>query len=190
LLNNITFPITIQPLCLLIFAVFRITAVAVLPGTQSIPSPHNARRNRFRIRRLLCQNERSAMRDRTSAFNTAVFIPSPHLSDAVNARIVQSEIEGGVHLRDLAPGTVLEVRTRNRAYTIQYRGSGQALISGHPVFCPEPVLVNIHGSTWGGSMLKERYIGRGMCLEFGHPAHRPITTSVIVDVRESRPKAA
>jgi hypothetical protein len=130
------------------------------------------------------------MRDRTSAFTTAVFIPSPHLSDAVNGRIVQSEIEGGVHLRDLTPGTVLEVRTRNRAYTIQYRGSGQALISGHPVFCPEPVLVDIHGSTWGGSMLKERYIGRGMCLEFGHPAHQPITTSMIVEVRESRPKAA
>ena len=125
------------------------------------------------------------MRDRTSAFNTAVFIPSPHLSDAVNGRIVQSEIEGGVHLRDLTPGTVLEVRTQNRAYTIQYRGSGQALISGHPVFCPEPVLVNIHGSTWGGSMLKERYIGRGMHLEFCHPEYRtPIVTSRIQEVRE------
>jgi hypothetical protein len=28
-----------------------------------------------------------------------------------------------------------------------------------------PVLVNIHGSTWGGSMLKERYLGRAI-----HPA--------------------
>lgn len=111
---------------------------------------------------------------------------SPHLSDAVNRHIVQSEIEGGVHLRNVLPGTVLEVRTQNRAYTIRYQGDNQALISGHPVFCPEPVLVSIHGSTWGGSMLKEHFIGRGMHLEFRHPAYEPITTSVIEDVTEKR----
>ena len=119
---------------------------------------------------------------------TAEFPPfsgiNPHLDDSINRCIIQSEIEGGVDLREVAPGTVFEVRTQNRAYTIRYQGLGQALISGHPVFCPEPVLVNIHGSTWGGSMLKERYIGRGMHLEFGHPVYQPITTSVIVEVCE------
>jgi hypothetical protein len=35
-------------------------------------------------------------------------------------------------------------------------------------------------------MLKERYIGRGMRLEFAHPNYEPITTSIIVDVREKR----
>jgi hypothetical protein len=115
-----------------------------------------------------------------------LFTPSPYFDESVNRNIVQSQIEGGVHLAQLAPGTVLEVETQNRAYTIDYRGSGQALISGHPVFCPEPVLVNIHGSTWGGSMLKERFIGRGMRLEFGHPNYEPITTSVILEVREKR----
>ena len=111
--------------------------------------------------------------------------PSPHLSDGVNHRILQSEIEGGVHLRNVLPGTVLEVRTQNRAYTIRYQGDNQALISGHPVFCPEPVLVSIHGSTWGGSMLKVRYIGRGMRLEFHHPAYSaPIITSPIQEICE------
>jgi len=114
------------------------------------------------------------------------FSPSPYFGDSVNRNIIQSQIEGGVHLSRLAPGTILEVETQNRAYTIDYRGSGQALISGHPVFCPKPVLVNIHGSTWGGSMLKERFIGRGMRLEFQHPDYQPITTSVIVDVREKQ----
>ena len=117
------------------------------------------------------------------------FTPSPYFDDRVNHNIIQSQIEGGVHLGRLKPGDVLEVETQNRAYTICYRGSGEAWISGHPVFCPEPVLVNIHGSTWGGSMLKERFIGRGMCLEFAPPTNPAITTSVIVDVRES-PKAA
>jgi hypothetical protein len=109
---------------------------------------------------------------------------SPHLSDAINRKMVQSEIEGGVHLRDVPPGTVLELQTENRAYTIVNQGGGEAWISGHPVFCPEPVLVRIHGSTWGGSMLKERFIGRGMHLEFYHPAFQPIVTSRILDVRE------
>jgi len=113
-----------------------------------------------------------------------VLPPSPYLDDSVNSAIVQSEIEGGVHLRNVLPGTVLEVRTQNRAYTLRYEGDGQALISGHPVFCPEPVRVSIHGSTWGGSMLKEHFIGRGMHLEFGHPDYEPITTSMIEDVTE------
>jgi hypothetical protein len=113
-----------------------------------------------------------------------LFAASPHFDDAVNGSIVQSEVEGGVHLCNVPPGTVLEVTTRNRAYAIRYEGNGKALISGHPVFCPEPTLVNIHGSTWGGSMLKEGFIGRGMHLEFGQPAYERVTTSVIVDVRE------
>ena len=111
------------------------------------------------------------------------FQPHQNLSDAVNGNIVRSEIEGGVHLRDLAPGTVLEVRTQNRAYTILYKGWDQALISGHPVFCPQPVAVTIHGSTWGGSMLKARYIGRGMRLEFGNATTDAIRTSIILEVR-------
>ena len=111
------------------------------------------------------------------------FEPHANLGDAVNGNIVQSEIEGGVHLRDLTPGTVLEVRTQNRAYTILYKGWDQALISGHPVFCPQPVPVTIHGSTWGGSMLKTRYIGRGMRLEFGSANSDSIRTSIILEVR-------
>jgi hypothetical protein len=113
-----------------------------------------------------------------------LFHPHANLSDEINSNIVQSEVEGGVHLRDVTPGTVLEVQTQNRAYKILYQGWDQALISGHPVFCPEPVPVTIHGSTWGGSMLKSRFIGRGMRLEFGHPDFEPIRTSVILDVRE------
>ena len=38
-----------------------------------------------------------------------LFELSPHLSDFVNRHIVQSEIEGGVHLQEIPPGTVLTV---------------------------------------------------------------------------------
>jgi len=78
---------------------------------------------------------------------------------------------------------MLEVETHHHRYTIVSRADGQALISGHPKFCPEPVPVRIAGSTWGGSMLKLRFIGRGMHLEFRHPTHHTITTSRVVNIR-------
>jgi hypothetical protein len=112
-----------------------------------------------------------------------LFTPHPNLGDAVNHNFIASEVEGGVFLDQLPPGAVLCVETRNRSYTLVNRGNGKALISGHPTFCPEPVLVHIEGSNWGGSMLKAAFIGRGMHLEFRHPEHRTIMTSCIVDVR-------
>jgi hypothetical protein len=114
-----------------------------------------------------------------------MFMPHPNLSDEVNGNIIRSEIEGGVSLGDLPPSTVLEIQTQHHRYTAVFLGESQALISGHPEYCPEPVLVAIAGSTWGGSMLKLRYIGRGMHLEFCHPEYRtPIVTSRIQEVRE------
>src|SRR5437660_579196 len=112
-----------------------------------------------------------------------LFAPHPHFSDAVNHGIIQSEIEGGVHLRDLPPQSVLSVQTTNRVYRIVVLGEGAALISGHPEFCPVPAEVRINGSTWGGSMLKTKFVGRGMHLEFEHPVHRTIVTSRILDIR-------
>jgi hypothetical protein len=116
-----------------------------------------------------------------------MFSPHPNLSDEVNGNIVQSEIEGGVLLNTLPPSTVLLIETQNHRYTAVLLGGSEALISGHPQFCPEPVQVAISGSTWGGTMLKQRYIGRGMHLEFCHPDYRtPIVTSRIQEIREDR----
>ena len=114
-----------------------------------------------------------------------MFIPHPNLSDEINRNIVQSEIEGGVLLSALPPSTVLHIETQNHHYTAVLLGGSEALLSGHPEFCPEPVQVAISGSTWGGAMLKQRYIGRGMHLEFCHPDyHTPIITSRIQEIRE------
>lgn len=114
-----------------------------------------------------------------------MFTPHPNLSDEVNCNIVRSEIEGGVMLAALPPSTVLQIQTQHHRYTAVLLGGSEALISGHPEYCPEPVQVAIAGSTWGGSMLKQRYIGRGMHLEFCHPEYRtPIVTSRIQEIRE------
>ena len=114
-----------------------------------------------------------------------MFTPHPSLSDEVNRNIVQSEIEGGVSLEGLPPDTVLQIRTQHHFYTVLLLGEGSVLISGHPQYCPQPVQVTIAGSTWGGSMLKMRFIGRGMHLEFHHPAYSTaIITSPIQEIRE------
>jgi hypothetical protein len=116
-----------------------------------------------------------------------LFRSHPNLSDEVNHNIAQSEIEGGVSLNDLPPATVLEIQTQHHCYVVVLLSDNKALISGHPQFCPEPTQVAIAGSTWGGSMLKRRFVGRGMHLEFCHPQYpTPIVTSPIQEIREPR----
>ena len=103
----------------------------------------------------------------------------------VTRGIVRSEIEGGVYLSEVQEGEVLVVETENRSYRIERLDGRAAYISGHPQFCPVPTRVSISGSSWGGSMLKMAFIGRGMHLEFQHPDYKKITTSRIVDIRHA-----
>ena len=113
-----------------------------------------------------------------------LFSTNQHFCDAINRNIVQSEIEGGVYLPNLPRGAAVEIETRNHTYMLVNCGDNAAMISGHPKYCPKPVKVSIQGSTWGGSLLKQGFIGRSMHLEFTHPDFRgSITTSRIVEVR-------
>jgi len=117
---------------------------------------------------------------------TSMFTPHPNLSNEVNRDIVRSEVEGGVFLKDLPPSTILQIQTLHHCYTAVLLGGSDALISGHPEFCPRPVQVAIAGSTWGGSMLKLQFVGRGMHLEFHHPEYpTPIVTSAIQEIRDN-----
>ena len=116
-----------------------------------------------------------------------LFAVHPHWSDRVNHNMIQSEIDGGVYLRDLPCGIVLEIETMDWICKLEYCGGYEAKVSGHPKYCPEPVQVYVSGSTWGGSMLKQFFIGRGMHLEFLHPVHQTVLTSPIIDIREVRP---
>lgn len=106
----------------------------------------------------------------------------PNLSDEINRNIAQSEADGGVSLKSLAVGKALLVQTKNTLYRIEKRGESEFYISGNQRFCPEPTKTSIHGSTWGGSMLKVGFVGIGMRLEFSVEGHRAITTSVISSV--------
>jgi len=112
------------------------------------------------------------------------FRPHPNFDDSINRAICQSEIEGGVHMDELPVGAVLNVQTANTLYRLENRGEGAILISGHPEICPDPVLVNFHGSTWGSAMLKMGFVGREMSLEFSHPEKGLVRTSRVREIRK------
>jgi hypothetical protein len=86
--------------------------------------------------------------------------------------------EEGVSLESLAPGTVLDVTTRNTRYRFTVVGpEGQALVTGGPRF-PDPTEVRIEGSTAGGRALRLGWIGVGLRLEM-RMGTRTITTSTV-----------
>ena len=118
------------------------------------------------------------------------FRPHPNFDDAINRAICQSEIEGGVSLDELPVGAVLDVQTSNTLYRIENRGDGEVLISGHPEICPTPVQVVFYGSTWGTPMLKLRFIGRDMRMEFFHPEKGIVRTSRVRDISEQKASSA
>jgi hypothetical protein len=114
-------------------------------------------------------------------------MPNASQNELTNAVTIDSEVAYGVYLDDLPEGVVLEVETSGHCYTIVNRTHGEALISGHPRFCPEPTAARIGGSALGGCIVKAGFIGLGMRLTFQLPTHRTITTSPIMLIRTSPP---
>ena len=114
-----------------------------------------------------------------------LFRPSKHLSDEINNHIIESEIEGGVFVEGLQVGKSLEIQTQSRKYVLKKVGADEFTIEGHPKYCPQPISCKIFGSSWGGSMLKTGFVGRGMLLVYNtieHPGE--INTSMIQDIKE------
>ncbi len=112
------------------------------------------------------------------------YVPHPNFDDGINSAICQSEINGGVHLNQLLIGSVLEVQTCNHLYRIEYEGDNEITISGHPTYCPDPIRVHLAGSTWGTPLIKTRFIGHDMLMEFIHPEFGVIRTSPVREIRE------
>lgn len=94
--------------------------------------------------------------------------------------------EGGLCLGDLRPGYLLEIRTRNNTYTVLPQPSGDAVIWGHPEYCPEPTLVTNLGSAYVTGVFRENYFGPGLRLNFRVDG-RGVSTSRIVSI-QAKPK--
>jgi hypothetical protein len=78
----------------------------------------------------------------------------------------------------LAPGSLVDVETKNRHYRIECLGGSAMRISGHPDYCPTPVPARV---------LESGVIERGRHLHLLLDDRRPVTTSRVVRVRVQRP---
>jgi hypothetical protein len=94
---------------------------------------------------------------------------------------VRTDTKDGVKLDEVRPGSTLQIITQHTCYMVRMLFGRMVLISGHQIYCPQPVLVTIHG----GSRLDVGFIGCGMRLTFHRPKYRtPIITSPIKQIRK------
>ena len=78
------------------------------------------------------------------------------------------------------------MQTRNTRYEIEKLENG-FMIQGNATYCPVPAKGNIVGSLYAreGSMIRAKFIGRGMFMEFTTVDHpQRIVTSKIEEVEE------
>jgi len=92
------------------------------------------------------------------------------------------DAEGGIDLRQVKPGTVIEVETRNNTYTLIPQASGETMIWGHPEYCPEPTLIAGVGGAYVNGLFREGYLSPEMRLSFPSDGRR-VSTSRIVAIR-------
>lgn len=95
------------------------------------------------------------------------------------------DADGGIELKQVKPGTVLEVQTKNNTYTVIPQASGEMMIWGHPEYCPEPTLITGLGSTYVTGLFRESYLAPGMRLSFPS-AGRRVNTSRIVSIHPKK----
>jgi hypothetical protein len=103
------------------------------------------------------------------------------------AELLEADRAGGVDLDTLSMGAVLDIETSHTKYVLENRGEGNVVLSGHPDFCPEPVLVKFHGSVGGPSLIRAGHIEVGMQMAFQHPKFGTLRTSRVKSVRQAKP---
>ena len=92
----------------------------------------------------------------------------------------------GVNLSDLEPMTKLVVRTSHSVYRIIVLQDTTVLVQGGPFF-PDVRLGHLHGSGFGGNLLKLGWIGVGLRMEIAVDGKRFVTSVVRAITTESDP---
>jgi hypothetical protein len=95
-----------------------------------------------------------------------------------------SEQHDGVYLRELEKGSVIVVETESRPYRMEYLGEDDVRISGHPNYCPTPVVAHVSGSLSDTGAFEPGFVGRGMHLVFRRDdSQAAVSTSKIADIK-------
>jgi hypothetical protein len=86
----------------------------------------------------------------------------------------------------LEPGSLIDVETTSRHYRIECLGGSTIRVSGHPRFCPTPVVAQLEGSVAVDGTIDEGIIERGHRLVIVFDDHIPVTTSRVLNVHWDR----
>jgi hypothetical protein len=84
--------------------------------------------------------------------------------------------------KSLEPGSLIDVETTSRHYRIECLGGSAIRISGHPQFCPTPVVAQLEGSVTNQGTIESGIIERGMRLVVLFDDRIPVTTSRVLHV--------
>ena len=87
----------------------------------------------------------------------------------------------------MSPGSQIDVETKSRHYHIECLGGNSMKISGHPDYCPTPVLAELQGSTDHAGTFEEGAIKPGKHLVFMLGKKLPVTTSKVSSIHMNRP---
>jgi len=93
-----------------------------------------------------------------------------------------AEVYGGVDIKNLSPGSLVDVETKSRHYQIECLGGKAVRISGHPRFCPQPTLAEVEGSATAQGQVEVGKIQPGKHLVFLVGKNVPVTTSEVLNV--------
>ena len=101
--------------------------------------------------------------------------------------ISPAESTQGVDIQNLSPGSLLDVETKSRHYHIECLGGNTMRISGHPQYCPDPVVAELAGSVDREGTYETGCIIPGKHLVFLLGHDRPVTTSRVLSVHLDNP---
>jgi hypothetical protein len=99
-----------------------------------------------------------------------------------------AEVLDAVDLMSMSPGSLIDVETKNRHYQIECLGGNKMRISGHPDYCPAPMLAELRGSVDRKGTIQLGQIKRGKHLVFLLGRHNPVTTSKVLNVHVDQPQ--
>ena len=101
-----------------------------------------------------------------------------------------SGISESVDLNSLRPGSLVDIETKNRHYSIECLGGSEIRISGHPQYCPVPMPAVLEGSVDMEGTVELGHIERGRRLLFLVKGRGPVTTSRVVSLHVDQPTAS
>ncbi len=95
-----------------------------------------------------------------------------------------TELLEGVHLTELEKGSLIDIETKSRHYSVEYLGGDRVRVSGHPRWCPTPVVARLEGSLGDSGVFEPGFVGPGMHMVFQRFDDRlPVTTTEVKDLR-------